>query len=173
MVIAIRKFEESDIPYKVKWINDDSNNKYLHYELPLREDKTLQWFKTLINRKDRADYTITYNEEPVGLIGLLNIDLNKRNAEYYICLGGDKFRGKGIGQSGTDLLIKKAFEEFELEEIYLYTEVDNIRAQKFFEKCGFKKESLLENHLFYNGKYIDRYKYNLNVKCYIDNASEV
>ena len=29
--ITIRKFEEKDIPNKVKWINDNNNNSYLHY----------------------------------------------------------------------------------------------------------------------------------------------
>ncbi|GAB6179420.1 hypothetical protein JCM14036_07390 [Desulfotomaculum defluvii] len=170
MEISIRKFQEEDIPYKVKWINDDRNNKYLHYDLPLREDKTLQWFKSLEGRNDRIDYTITYAGEPAGLIGLLNIDLKSKEAEYYICLGGDKFKGKGIAKVATNLLIKKAYKEIGLNKIYLYTEVDNVRAQKLFEKSGFVKEGLLKNDLFYNGKYVDRYIYTLDVKNYIYNV---
>ena len=61
MSVGIRKFEEKDIPYKVKWINDDNNNKYLHYDLPIREDKTLIWFKSIVDREDRADYKKTNN----------------------------------------------------------------------------------------------------------------
>ncbi|GGA20506.1 GNAT family N-acetyltransferase [Psychrobacillus lasiicapitis] len=170
MKIAIRKFQEEDIPYKVKWINDERNNKYLHYDLPLREDKTLQWFKSLEARDDRVDYTITYGGEPAGLIGLLNIKLKGMEAEYYICLGGDKFKGKGIASVATDLLIKTVYEELGLINIYLYTEVDNIRAQKLFEKNGFVKDELINNDLFYNGKHIDRYKYNLCMENYIHNV---
>ncbi|WBL14830.1 GNAT family N-acetyltransferase [Sutcliffiella sp. NC1] len=170
MEIAIRKFQEEDIPYKVKWINDDRNNKYLHYDLPLREDKTFRWFKSLEGRNDRIDYTITYAGEPAGLIGLLNIDLSSKGAEYYICLGGDKFKGKGIANVATDLLIRRAFKEFGLNKIYLYTEIDNVPAQKLFEKSGFVKEGLLKNDLFYNGKYVDRYIYNLDVENYIHNV---
>ena len=33
MEIKIRKFQETDIPYKVRWINDDENNRFLHYDL--------------------------------------------------------------------------------------------------------------------------------------------
>ena len=32
------------------------------------------WFKNIKDRTERMDFTITFNEEPVGLIGLLNID---------------------------------------------------------------------------------------------------
>lgn len=171
-MIAIRYFREEDIPYKVRWINDERNNKYLHYDLPLREDKTLEWFKTLKERNDRVDYTITYDGEPAGIIGLLNINFNKKDAEYYICVGEERFKGKGIAKVATDLLIKEGYRKFELENIYLYTEVENVRAQKLFEKCGFEKVKLIKNDLFYNGRNIDRFLYNLNVRDYINNAGE-
>ncbi|WP_342470254.1 GNAT family protein [Ureibacillus sp. FSL K6-3587] len=168
MVISIRKFKEEDIPYKVKWINDERNNKYLHYDLPLREDKTLEWYNKIKDRNDRADFTITYDNEPVGLIGLLNIDHNNKKAEYYICIGEDSYKGKGIAKKATDLLIKKSYEEFGLIKIYLYTEVENIAAQKLFEKVGFEREGLLKNDLFYKGKKIDRYVYGLDVEEYLN-----
>lgn len=172
MSVNIRKFQESDIPYKVKWINDDNNNKYLHYDLPLREDKTLIWFKTLKDREDRLDYTITYNKEPAGLIGLLNIDYRNKKAEYYICIGESKFKGKGIAYKATDLIIKEAYYELNLNKIYLYTEVENIPAQKLFEKIGFSQEGLLKDDLIYNGRKINRYIYGLNIESYINNLGE-
>lgn len=170
MKVGIRKFQEEDIPLKVKWINDENNNKYLHYDLPLKENKTLEWYKRIKNRNDRADFTITFDGEPAGLIGLLNIEFDNLQAEYYICLGEEKFKGKGIAKKATDLLIRKADEIYGLKKIYLYTEIDNIPAQKLFEKCGFVKERLIENDLFYRGKYIDRFYYVLDVKKYINSA---
>ncbi|QBP42017.1 GNAT family N-acetyltransferase [Paenisporosarcina antarctica] len=168
MTISLRKFQEEDVPYKVQWINDDQNNKYLHYDLPLKEDKTISWFKTLENRIDRVDYTITYNGEPAGLIGLLNIDVINKKAEYYICLGGNKFKGKGIASIATKLLIEKSYKELGLQKIYLYTEVDNTPAQKLFEKVDFKKEGLLKNDLINNGKKIDRFVYGLVIAEWIN-----
>lgn len=169
MIVTIRKFQEEDIPLKVKWINDERNNKYLHYDLPLREDKTRIWFKTLKDRKDRADFTIVADQQPVGLIGLLNIDIRNKKAEYYICMGEEKFKGKGIATIATDLIIRFGYEQYGLKRIYLFTEVENIPAQKLFEKVGFSREGLLKNDLFYNGKSIDRYVYGLDVEQYIKN----
>ena len=68
MNVYIRKFEERDIGYKVRWINDERNNKYLHYDLPLTEEKTLNWFRNVKNRTDRVDYTVICDNEPAGLI---------------------------------------------------------------------------------------------------------
>ena len=168
MSVAIRKFKEEDITHKVKWVNDPKNNQYLHYDLPLREDKTLIWFRNLKDRIDRVDYTITFNGELAGLIGLLNIDQKTKKAEYYILIGEEKYKGRGIAQAATDLLINIAYNEFRLNKIYLYTETENLRAQRLFEKIGFEKEGLLKNDLIYNGRKIDRYIYGLNTESYIN-----
>jgi len=166
--INIRKFQEDDIPYKVKWINDDENNKFLHYDLPLQEDKTLMWFNSIKDRTDRVDLTITYNGRPAGLIGLLNIDKKNRKAEYYITLGGAEFKGKGIATIASDLLIEQSYHIYNLNKIYLYTEVDNYSAQRLFERIGFIKEGLLKEDLIHNGRKIDRYIYGLFVEEYLD-----
>jgi RimJ/RimL family protein N-acetyltransferase len=167
MEIKIRKFQEEDIPYKVKWINYDENNRFLHYDLPLRENKTLLWFDSIKDRKDRADYTITYNGEPAGLIGLLNIDIKNRKAEYYIMLGGGEYKGKGIATIATEMLIKESYNIYNLNKIYLYTEVENISAQKLFERIGFINEGLLKEDIIHEGRKVDRFVYGLLVKEYL------
>ncbi|UJF15268.1 GNAT family N-acetyltransferase [Jeotgalibaca sp. MA1X17-3] len=141
-MIEIRQFKKEDIPYKIEWVNNKENNKYLHYDLPLREDKTIIWFDTIKNRKDRIDYTITYEGEPVGLIGLLNIDYINEKAEYYILLGNYKFKRMGISKKASKLLIEESYKKFKLKEVYLYTEAENKIAQKLFESIGFLKKDL-------------------------------
>lgn len=161
MDVKIRKFTEEDIPYKVKWINNSENNRYLHYDLPLREDKTLLWFKKIKNKEDRVDYTITYQNIPVGIIGLLNIDSVNKKAEYYITLGEVFYKGQGIASAASSLLLKKAFKEMQLNKIYLFTETENIEGQKLFERVGFRKEGLLKEDIIYNKKSLDRFAYGL------------
>ncbi len=167
MEIKIRKFQVEDISFKVKWINSTENNQFLHYDLPLNEEKTLLWFNSIKDKNNRVDFTITYNGEPVGIIGLINIDINNRKAEYYITLGGAKFKGKGIAKIASDLLIKNSYTTYKLNKIYLFTEVENYSAQRLFEKIGFIREGLLKEDLIHNGKKVDRYIYGLLVEEYI------
>lgn len=47
MKISIRKFESKDIPKKVEWINNSENNKYLHYDIPLKLKKLKNGLKTI------------------------------------------------------------------------------------------------------------------------------
>ena len=84
--VSLRPFEKEDIPLKVKWVNDSENNEFLHYDIPLTVEKTQKWWEGVKDREDRKDFIILYNEIPVGLTGLLNIDKKNSNAELHIIL---------------------------------------------------------------------------------------
>lgn len=157
MQITIRRFNEEDIPNKVKWINDPRNNGFLHYDLPLEEDKTLAWFKENKDRPDRYDAVIEADGIPCGLIGLLGIDHKNSKAEYYVSMGEPDYKGKGVSTKASRLLLTYAFKELGLNRVYLYTEVENIPAQHLFEKLGFTKEGRVCNDLFIRGKFVDRF----------------
>ena len=155
--ISIRDFEADDINKKVEIINDELNNKFLHYNLPLEYENTLKWYNNKDN-SNRLDCSILYDNQVCGFIGLLSIDKKNNKAEYYICVDHN-FSGKNIGTDATKLLLEYAFNELKLERIYLFTEENNSKAQHLFEKVGFKQEGLLYNDLIYNNRKINRYVY--------------
>ena len=159
MNVKLRKFQEQDVPNKVKWINDTENNKYLHYDLPLVEENTYEWFRKIADRTDRYDALIECDGIPVGIIGLLSICNGK--AEYYITIGEKAYKGKGIAKEATKILLEFAFNELCLDEVYLYTEEENVGAQILFEKCGFIKQYLEKNSTKNRGKYVNRYFYSV------------
>ncbi len=159
MKVSIRKFEKLDIANKVKWINDPRNNTYLHYDLPLEQKKTEQWFETVKDRCDRYDATILCDGVPVGLIGLLSVSDGK--AEYYITLGEQAYKGKGVAKEATLQLIEYARNVLKLNIIELYTEVDNIAAQNLFERVGFVKKGVAAASAINRGKSVDRFYYTL------------
>lgn len=158
--VSIRKFEERDIPNKVRWINDEANNQYLHYELPLEEEKTLAWFRGNQKREDRYDAVIEWAGEPVGVIGLLSIEDGQ--AEYYITMGEEWAKGRGVAKQASLLLLEYAFHERGLRRVYLYTEMKNLAAQRLFERCGFLKMGLAKKSAVNRGRVVDRYLYEIS-----------
>ena len=67
-----------------------------------------------------------------------------------------EYRGKGVAQKLFHALLKdaKSFyrkNKFKARKLYLMTHADNTRAQKFYEKLGFKHETTLKEH-YYEGK---------------------
>ena len=57
------------------------------------------------------------------------------------------------------MLEKHGFEELGLNRIYLFTEEENIVAQKLFERIGFVKEGTLHKDILSHGKYVNRLLY--------------
>lgn len=63
------------------------------------------------------------------------------------------FRGKGVARQLFDALIKSAENEYKkqsskLRKLYILTHADNKRAQKFYEKMGFRHETTLKQHYY-------------------------
>jgi|LSQX01.2.fsa_nt_gb RimJ/RimL family protein N-acetyltransferase len=157
MHVSIREFTEKDIPHKLQWINDPKNNQYLHYDLPLEFNSTLAWLERNRGSSTRYDGVIEVDGEPVGLIGLLDIDTRFSKAEFYIVMGNPNFRGKGIALTATRKMLEMAFTKIGLNRVYLFTELTNINAQVLFIKAGFQVEGLLRQDAILNGQFSNRY----------------
>ncbi len=170
--IGICKYGYEHIPLKIKWINDPYVNKYLHYNLPIDEVNEKQWLSKVIDDKSRHDCVIEVVKEnehiPVGLIGLIHIDNSNRKAEFYVSIGEHEFNNKGIAYLASMKFLRDTLYSLNLNKVYLYTEVENNKAQILFEKIGFMKEGLLRSDLIYNGKMINRYIYGLLIEDFFD-----
>ena len=162
-VIKLRNLRKEDAQYMLEWMHDSEIQKCF---LKSMENMTLEDAQSFceiassqneskIKNGGSVHYAIVddNNDEYLGTISLKNIDLNSKNAEYAISTR-KKAHGTGAAKKATELLIKKGFEEFDLHKIYLNVLSDNIRAVKFYEKCGFIYEGEAKEHVLKSGKYL-------------------
>lgn len=156
-MITLREFTADDIDNKVKWINDNANNQYLHYDIPLNREKTLVWFQS--KAKNRLDCVIEYDGTPVGLIGLIGIDETNRKAEFYISMGRTDFKRKGIATIATRMLLKYAFGTLGLIKVFLHVDEENVAARGLYEKIGFTVEGRFIKDMLHRGVLINRCRY--------------
>lgn len=159
MKVNIRRFERTDIPKKVEWINNPENNQFLHYDTPISIVGTERWYDSHQGEETRYDAVIEADGVPVGTIGLLSIDRKNSKAEYYIAMGEVDYKGKGVAKEASKLILAYGFETLRLNRIYLFTEVENISAQKLFERVGFVREGVIRQDIVSHGKYVDRIAY--------------
>ena len=90
----------------------------------------------------------------VGTISLKNIDNEVKQAEYAI-ITSTKVHGKGYALKATKELLSYAFNTLNLNRVYLDVLKDNIRANKFYLKCGFKLEGTFRQAIFIKGQIYD------------------
>ena len=92
---------------------------------------------------------------PLGMTGLHKIDPRHRHAEFGIMLGDPDRWGQGHGSEATRLMVRYGFETLNLHRIWLHVYEDNARGIRAYEKAGFRKEGVLRQDCFREGRYWD------------------
>ena len=152
--ITLRAIEESDLELLKEMINDpEIENMTGGYSYPVSTYQQRKWFEGLSNRQDDLRVIIDTEEHgPIGVVMLTDIDWKNRTAQFHSKITS-KLRGKGYGSKATNALVKYAFEQLNIHCIYSHIIEYNIASQRAKEKCGFKKEGILRERVYKNGKY--------------------
>jgi RimJ/RimL family protein N-acetyltransferase len=79
------------------------------------------------------------NGRHIGNVMYYNVDYHRREAEIGVTIGLRDYWGRGYGTDLIHTFIGYMFEALNLERVYLKTLDWNYRAQRCFEKVGFKR----------------------------------
>lgn len=93
-------------------------------------------------------------QQIVGLVELVEIDLIYRNAEFQIIIDPTS-QGKDYATTATHLAIRYTFYILNLHKLYLLVDKKNEKAIHIYEKVGFQIEGELKEEFFINGSYHD------------------
>ncbi len=160
-MIQLRELREDDAPLMLEWMHDTEVQKGLQKNMLSMQIEDAEKFcrnskiPNEIQSGDSLNYAIVdESDEYIGTISLKDIDLVNMSAEYAISTRR-KAWGKGYAGQASKLLLDKAFNCYKLHKVYLTVLADNERAIHLYEKCGFKKEGQLREHILKDHKYID------------------
>lgn len=168
MMIELRQLEEKDAPLMLEWMHDKEIQKFFRKDMSkiCLEDaqkfcRDAKVYSELKDGDDRHFAIVDERDEYLGTISLKNFELTDATAEYAISLR-KKAHGKGIAYSATKLLLKKAFDEYDLNRVYLNVLANNESAIRLYERSGFVYEGNFRNHLKNgSGEYVDLKWYGL------------
>lgn len=159
-MIRLRKLENKDVPFMLEWMKDEETKHYFQKDMSRITEEQARLFVTNSSNLIEDGVTLNYavvidtDDEYLGTISLKELDLKNKNAEYAV-----SFRkcaqGQGVALEATKLLLSKAFGEMGLHRVYLNVLTTNIRANKFYEKVGFKFEGTSREMVFHEGKFKD------------------
>ena len=154
--VRLRGIERSDIPTFVRWLNDPEVTQYLLMYLPMSMAQEERWFESHLQSQDSHIFGIeTMDGKLIGNVGLDEINWKERKAVLGVVVGEKDFWGQGYGTDAIKTVLRFAFEQMNLNRIQLVAFAYNTRAQRCYEKCGFKVEGRLRQAHFYGGKYHD------------------
>lgn len=147
----IRPLRQDDIIPMMEWMKDKNVTSNLQADFANMSEEKVKSFIENSQTDENVHFAIVdENDEYMGTISLKNIDNKSKNAEYAI-VTRSVAHGKGYARLATQDILKYAFEELKLEKVYLYVSVNNIAANKFYQKCGFVEEGVFRKHLLIDG----------------------
>lgn len=167
-MIRIRKLEEKDIPFMIEWMQDEELTKNLQADFKkiANYKSQLEFINNSISDSSKNFAIVDDNDEYQGSISLKNIDVEKSEAEFAICIRKCA-QGKHISFEATNEILMYAFQELGLNRVYLYVSSSNERANGFYNKFGFTFEKTDKQLLEIKGKKHDINWYYIEKKGFI------
>jgi RimJ/RimL family protein N-acetyltransferase len=156
--VRIRALEKTDVDEALKWVNDPEVTATLTMMDPVSRYHEEKWIEKMLDGTDERNKVFSIETKDgvyLGGIGLHRINWRDRNAEVGIVIGKKEYWNKGYGTDAMMTILDFAFNRMNLHRVYLRVYDFNPRGIRSYEKCGFKKEGVLRQDLYRDGKYHD------------------
>lgn len=119
-------------------------------------DEVISFFLRCIEDNDRCDFLIVAPDGRIIGESVLNeINWDLRCANYRICLFHTAACGRGIGSWALEMTRDFAFEALKLHRLSLDVFSFNTRAEKAYQKAGFRREGVLRDTVWDSDGYAD------------------
>jgi UDP-4-amino-4,6-dideoxy-N-acetyl-beta-L-altrosamine N-acetyltransferase len=137
-MLRIEPLTEDHIQTVRVWRNQPEIKNYFIYDKDISEEEQIKWFEKYEQDDKDHCFIVFEGDNPIGFVGLY-IDNDWKIAEFGRLMIGEKSAwGKGYGTEITEMACNYAFEQLNIELVYLEVFEDNTRAIKAYESVGFK-----------------------------------
>ncbi len=155
--VYLSPVSEEDIEQYMKWMSDFNVTDYIGRSssiVTLPGEK--EWIADATSG-NKIVFSIVKleNDELIGNIELMHYKVSDGRATLGILIGSDDNRSKGYGTESINLLLDFAFNYMNLHSVELSVLDTNARAQRCYQKVGFKEVGRERQARYINGKYHD------------------
>ena len=169
--ILLKPVEEEDLAFLMDLRWDKDITQYIIHD-PISSQDQKNWYEKMSKGNNLA-LSIFYKDpknssqpEIIGTIGLFDMNYRHQRATLKSMRILSQYQGQNIGLEATNLLMDYGFNVLNLNKITCDLFEDNIARLKGLLKLGFKKEGVLKQHYFHQGKFKDAAIYSLLRKNY-------
>jgi UDP-4-amino-4,6-dideoxy-N-acetyl-beta-L-altrosamine N-acetyltransferase len=156
-LVYLRPLERDDAAQVAPWVNDPELRRTLQTNRPMNVQNEIEFIDRTRNSEHDLvlGIALKQNDRLIGLTGFHEIDFRNRHCLFGISIGDKELQGQGHGTAVTRLLVGHAFETMNLNRVQLLVYEYNEPAIKAYTRAGFKKEGVLRQENFREGRYWD------------------
>ena len=169
----LRAMEPEDMVLLQEMINDpELEGAVGGWSFPVSGWQQQKWYENAVNdtktRRFMIQTTDTQQPQTIGMIYLTDLDWKNRSVATGIKISASAPRGQGYGTDAVMALVGYAFYELQMHRVSLKIKSDNLASVKLYEKCGAKREGVLRDTIYKDGRYWDQYVYGILKSDYDD-----
>jgi RimJ/RimL family protein N-acetyltransferase len=154
--IYLRPLDKGDATAFVTWFNDPDVTRFLLRGNPMTLAAEEDWLERTLRSEDVVlGIVLQEGDRLIGSTGLHQFDWRCRHASFGIGIGEKLLWGQGHGSEATALVLRHAFQTLNLNRVWLHVYEYNPRGMRVYEKLGFRREGVLRQHTFRDGRFWD------------------
>jgi diamine N-acetyltransferase len=159
--VNLRALEIEDLDSIMENWNNLEMRRFLATVWPMSRNTEREWLERATTADPWRDGKLVLaiedkkTREFLGTISLFDISKQSQRAEFGIAIHNPENFGKGYGTDATRVMLWVGFHILGLNSIFLLTLDDNERAQRAYEKAGFKRVGTYRQATFILGKFHD------------------
>lgn len=158
--VWLRGFEADDLaPYR-RFV-ESSDAHWAGYRSPPSSDKVDEWHREVVQKthgKDAFYFVVSPlgGNDFLGTTWLWNRSTRLGDGfEYSVFIGDTASWGTGIGTDAANATLDFAFGFTDTPKVWLATLKSNERAQRSFEKSGFRRDGMVRHYALMKGERVD------------------
>ena len=158
--VYLRALEPNDLEFVYVMENDQSIWEVSNTQTPYSRFLIKQYLENAhqdIYEAKQLRLAICQDQDfpALGLIDLFDFDPQNNRAGVGIVIQAAANRNQSIGSEALDLLIRYAFHNLNLHQLYANIATENAASIALFTKFGFQKIGVKKDWTFVNGSYKD------------------
>jgi len=145
--IILKTIHQKDLSRIKDWKNDKKLSELIMSRFQKTTMKDIkEWFEknTADSNQILLGIYLIDKDVLIGIVRVMFILWEHKEAELGIYIGDKSNRGKGYGTDSFSTIIKYMFSEHKFKKLILKVSLANIPAIKTYMKLGFKKEQKIE-----------------------------
>lgn len=158
--VTLRQPVLDDAAFLAALANEEAVARFTTLPSPYRLEHALGFIVSLGDKPTSEEYAIELDGAFIGMMGLMNIDPDRSEAEVGYWLG-KPYRGRGYASEALDLLIGRAFEGLGLSWLYAKAVSSNAASRGLLESRGFVFERFAHESIR-EGSFIEAAHYGLS-----------
>ena len=145
--VTLRRLSHDRIEMVRNWRNDPKISQYMLTHDYITPEMQENWFRKISNAETCFYFIIEYEDKPIGLICIRDVDYKKKTGEPGQYIYEDEYLNSDVGMRASLCFSEFIWDILKLESMYIYVLDDNKRAIDFNLLIGYERlnENVGEN----------------------------